>query len=671
MLFFYPLVVALFQVLCIQVAYATDQHQIWDHNGKSPCDINQAMSDACQSQTTRSLRWRRTHEPRDALNPTPSLCTCNNVFFNLLSACSKSRDVSLPDFNDWKGICQNFKIDLVQSYAWVAGYSNVDIPPWAYLPVPQNSTFNVQIAQEIATRGQWSKLQILLPVITAGGLLVCVGVAFLIYRWKRIPGGVSKWPATLRHSRTNLPFSFPRTRSVHHANRSNTWTIDTPPDATSNDYVFVDVPSPTYQSQAGHDDVKIASPIQADVRETPFAQTQDAARTSYGSEWRSTGTSSWRNLRAPSISLPWKKKLTQVKEVPLTRRFNVYEEDHSTEHTGSRPTTANFSQSHKTTTENGGDFSRHHGTIYEDEEDEGMVPSSQVPGTEDEHTSLISHQERRSNDVFLISRGGRDDFTIESGSSNPRSTIQVISPTATSQTHSVGSSAPIQPHTPTPASPPRIPPVPPAPTQRAPLPPVRPRRGRSPDIHPLAQSSQPLHQSPQPTIHPLPTLPRSPPPLHAPLMHTRKPSDPIRGPRPRSQRKPSDESLYTDHTSQSSMDHFAMLSPPLRPGQLSDLQEELISRTHTPQPRDGHIRASPALHPRLLDEANPLRRTPSPNGGSYSNSRSHSRNVSTENIIPARSDPVMLFPGSVRAVGYGGPSPNVSSDNLYHDPYSR
>ena len=71
----------------------------------------------------------------------------NKVFFNIWSACSyASGNNTLPVFSLWTTTCTNQSVDLNWSATFAKSELGIDIPGWALLDIPGNTTFDLQKA---------------------------------------------------------------------------------------------------------------------------------------------------------------------------------------------------------------------------------------------------------------------------------------------------------------------------------------------------------------------------------------------------------------------------------------------------------------------------------------------------------------------------------------------
>uniref|UniRef100_A0A8H8CPL0 Uncharacterized protein n=1 Tax=Psilocybe cubensis TaxID=181762 RepID=A0A8H8CPL0_PSICU len=178
---------------------------------------------------------------------TPSLCTCNNVFFNIWSACSfASGNNTLPMFSLWSSTCTARGISLEASNNMKNGGGSmmgIEIPAWADIPVPGNTAFDLQqavvLSQKLSTRSKWTTMQILLPILSAvlGVLFTLIAIALrsrhLRHRHVYTPTQNSKATAKSRMSVPRFPFI---SRIIHPSRRVRPldqrslpdWVIDEP-----------------------------------------------------------------------------------------------------------------------------------------------------------------------------------------------------------------------------------------------------------------------------------------------------------------------------------------------------------------------------------------------------------------------------------------------------------
>ncbi|KAF9456248.1 hypothetical protein BDZ94DRAFT_1276126 [Collybia nuda] len=655
---------------------------LYNNQGISPCDLARDIREQCEPEVNSTV--------------SPTECSCNNVFFNIWSACILVQvSGDLPSFSAWGAGCKNASQDVTDGYMNGLGLGT-PIPIWAFMRVPDDDKFNIDYVRRalqtdftacggLATRN-WSTVQKIAPAISSIATLVLVGFIILLY-W-------SKSTSRDRRPRGTLRRFFPRAVRVHKvrkADRNETWSIDQSEE--TDEFVIVGqedaaphrVQSPTPMSRADYD---LGPPLPPK------------------SEWHFPGKAPWkRPIQLPSRFPFLKDRPIPVEAVSRTNRFRINSVDHSTLSglSGGSVEGGNRSSIVKFSTENyPGGSSRAHETI-EEASDEG------------EDASLISPDARSENHVFLISN--RDTFTVGSRTSTSQSAshqvhIQPPTPTASSSYSPVIVKHPMfKPKVPTH--------IPPPPTKPAPSPPVIPPR-----VPPQLQKSHSETQLQQPVastsqlmdirVPPIsqPPLSISPPRPSGPL-HTNpqyvlprrqlsiEEDDPLHQ---RNSRKPLGARNLTSPASKESLRHenaFSNIqySAQAHQRQLSDSAirrsplhwRDEVHQGGTSPPfvhRELSIeeeisRPTPSHYPGAAGPSSQLPRSPAPiphrrghsaDDATSSNASmlhpspySHTRNLSSE-AVPLRSDPINLFPGAVRATGYpNSRATTESSNSLYSD----
>ncbi|GLB45018.1 hypothetical protein LshimejAT787_1900960 [Lyophyllum shimeji] len=559
------------------------------------------------------------------------------------SACLYSNgNNSLPLYKSWGTECQKHSQDLKDGYPkqWA---DKVAIPDWARIAVPGNSTFDIDTAlrserlpAEIAletkfavvarTPNPWGLPQIIVPIAAVLATLVLGSAIFAFYRFRSGEKGFS-W--------TLIPvWLCPRKpRVVRQASRSNTWSIDR--NDSMDDYVMV---NPEDEPRTSH--VRFPSTEDVKFNDSPDAEYQLPLQTI----WKKSQIAQQIRRLPDQIPLPWKGRPIHITSQPPGKRFRV--------------------DSLNTSTESGGadDPTFRTGTVEGDAgRPDTIVEAEEYPATsernsmyEDEGTSLISHSERDSNRVFLIShRSG--DFTLESGSSNQNSgtshQVKVVPPTPTDSSRLSRNHGAECPSAQGPLS--RHPELPPAPKQPAPLPPGQGPPASSPiqwTIEQVPQQAGPSNRdTPQPhapevvSTESLLLTPRS-------LRHDLSPAPQL----------DDNDPLKRSHSPIRPMGARLLSSPRHIARQLS--LEDGLSQNLSPsgQSMDSmYTFGSPSRTPR---PPTPSSRNPTFSSDDVSSNfegslvtprlQQHSRRPSMESLIPARGDPVMLFPGPVRGAGY-------------------
>jgi hypothetical protein len=279
-------------------------------------------------------------------------------------------------------------------------------------------------------------------------------------------------------------------------------------------------------------------------------------------------------------------------------------------------------------------------------------------------------------------------LTFQSSSSSSKlRTLQVVPPTPTTTESSHMSmlpnqqSLPLSSHTDLPPTPTQPPPLPPSSSLRAQLPSNVPTPNRSQSPLTLPENVMPL-RGPKHVQH---VLPRAISPLNASRqvpMTVEVNSGLFRG-----LASPSSiESLYVDaafsqpapHHQQSLSDLRPLMTPRVnspptvlpQDSRLSSAEELAHSRSSSRLRQSTSLHHSrPVLVPlrRGADDSNSIITSESSYAPDDSYERTHFRNVSSETVTPGRGDPVMLFPGSVRAAGYAPHSSQTTAPPGYHD----
>ncbi|KAF5328744.1 hypothetical protein D9619_011585 [Psilocybe cf. subviscida] len=145
----------------------------------SACQLGQLIHQKCGTQS-----------PGLDKTPIPSLCTCNNVYFNIWSACSyASGNNTLPVYSQWLDTCGGSSIDMAKSSLMTTAKDalGISVPVWGWMPIPGNTSFNLQQAVVLVHLAPkpWSVLQIVLPAAAALVAAVLTAVCFLVRRRKR------------------------------------------------------------------------------------------------------------------------------------------------------------------------------------------------------------------------------------------------------------------------------------------------------------------------------------------------------------------------------------------------------------------------------------------------------------------------------------------------------
>ncbi|KAK7031111.1 hypothetical protein VNI00_013716 [Paramarasmius palmivorus] len=445
---------------------------------------------------------------------------------------------------DWDTLCKESNIDVETHHADEEHWKDMDLPDWVYSGLPSSNAsalFNIGQAFTVASPapGQWTTIQIVVPIVSAVAAIVFCGAIFLLCRRKKTKtgkGSLAKAGCNVRRLiRDGLG-----TRKVRKGSRSSGWVIDSREDES---FEVVDPESPgTSRSSKGH--VRLgSSPTDEDFKGYPQNSTQ--------TEWAVPGKNLWRRSSLVKkisrtwtlLPVPWRRTPVAVHSTTPNRRFQI---DDSSRSVKTDSTLENYrrggyrtSSQPSPSTESGRgtmsvwDYTMQE-TIYEAEEEEEDDLESILGGlggrSNMNHRDYNEHDEQErlitpNEDVLIISHSGQD-FSVESGESRHNPPFPNVPPSPSTER------SPSPPRTP---QPPRSPPpgrrpkttsstinTPPAPSYPAPLPPASPPRPpRSPPRQPRPSIENLLEvaatATPQatPRSPPLPVLgppPSSPPP---------------------------------------------------------------------------------------------------------------------------------------------------------------
>lgn len=611
--------------------------------GQTPCELVEEMV-WCPQARDAVFGVQEASRPQHPQNgePSPNWCTCTNVFFNIWSACLMSQGNYSLTSDQWQNQCEQQKLRIGTSKRSVEDQDHV--PMWAYAEMPVNQTFNIRQAADPDNSedqsSSWSKYQIITIVAISCSVIGVAAILLFLYRWR------SLWARHHGVSLKGFSFKFPRLphgpKKVHSDSRDNDWAIDGEVEALE-DYQYVATPS---TSRHGH--IRLSStptPYDGPARRTWYIRSQDFVRKTRN-----------RFLDiSESIPRPWRTKPVHVRALSRDMLFDIDGTAMSakTDSTLENYRTAGNKQVYAAQAEPGPRrFSRY---SVMDNESYMSNNGEDQPGFEadSEQERLITPSEEFPEpppSVLLISQGGRD-FTLESGESRSQQHHAV----SQEEAPIASSSRPPEPLSGVKQQQPILRP-PPAPTYPAPLPPLSPPRSIPQRLRkPSSDNMLGLHTGPAPSrdgaAYPTPMassshLPiRSPSPLfihrssiealqNASTSHFRLPSDPsTHSPLPSTEHLP-----YAD-------DDLPLISSP--PYHASPLQDERILTPPPPNTPPPLLTA-----PHLMATPMSIRPLPLPDSSLAPLARVHQRNLSSESVIPARTDPVMLFSGPVRAAGY-------------------
>ncbi|KAK0213308.1 hypothetical protein DFS33DRAFT_1288046 [Desarmillaria ectypa] len=592
----------------------------------------------------RAVRWdtagsvlgrRRASRPQhvQSVEPSPNWCTCTNVFFNIWSACLMSQGNYSLTSDQWQNQCEQQQLRISTSKRSVGHQDHV--PVWAYAEMPVNQTFNIRQAVDSGSSenqgSNWSKYQIITVVAISCSVVGVAAIFFFLFRWRNM------WARHHGISLKGFSFKFPRIphgpKKVRSDSRDNDWAIDDEVEALE-DYEFVSTPS---ASRHGH--IRLSSyptPYDGLKQRTWYVRSQDFFRRT-GHKFLGI---------AESIPLPWRTNPVHVKALSRNVVFDI---DDTALSTKADSTLENYRTAGKPVytgqaVPGSSRLFRSNGNILSLADNESLISNNGEDQlgfeADSEQERLITPSEEfpAPPSVMLISRGG-NDFTLESGESRSQ------------QKHAISQEV----HVPV-ASSSRLPEVkhqtilrpPPAPTYPAPLPPMSPPRS----IQRLRKASSDnmlgLHTGPPPSrdgaAYPTPTASSSHLPIHPPSpLFIHHPSvEALQNASTSHFHLPSDPATHSALPSSTySDDDLPLISSP--PYHALPLRDERIL---TPPPPN--IPPPPLTPPQLMSTPMSIRPLPLPD----SSLTPSARNLSSESVIPARTDPVMLFSGPVRAAGY-------------------
>ncbi|KAJ3527889.1 hypothetical protein NMY22_g9611 [Coprinellus aureogranulatus] len=463
-------------------------------DGEPVCSLRDRLNEgSCGATASRreilSLRNVALGRRADDFVPTPSPCTCNTPFFNIWSACElfERRSNVLPLLKEWEANCTSANVAFTKSFG-NNFIGDIEVPKWSRKDAAaDNGLFDVAGIVLACAPNSWSIIQIVAPLASAVATLLIITLIYVsCVRWK--PNFSTFFTCPRLH--------FLRPSRVQREEPKNDWVIDTgkerlddiatpfptttvfqPRRSESFDEERA-IPQPTVVFQPNrpaHHVVPLPlsnAPVLVEeedeemgVGELPLtsrwsdSEHQTPVRTKPRVTFNKPRVTFFPNV-LKAIPNPFKAKPVRVEHVAPRPGFRVYDEDVGTESA----------------------YSSLNNSKKETDDDAKSVGSSlmrELNEDEVERVTLISSDQRRENDVFLISKTPGVDFSLSSKSGSvagPRSVVTTSegtnsttvgvnfeSPTASSLTHSWSASGNSQ-----------IPPVPQLPPPRLPPPPKAP-----------------------------------------------------------------------------------------------------------------------------------------------------------------------------------------------------
>ncbi|KAK0194895.1 hypothetical protein F5146DRAFT_1117839 [Armillaria mellea] len=635
-------------ILSSLIVAAQDDHYAALNNkqGQTPCELVEEMERCPQA---RAVQWDTAFGEQEASHsqhlqngePGPNWYS-TNVFFNIWSACLMSQGNYSLTSDQWQNLCEQRKLRISTSKRSVEDQDRV--PTWAYAEMPVNQTFNIRQAADSENsedQSSWSKYQIITIVAISCSVIGVAAILLFLYRWR------SLWARHHGISLKAFSFKFPRfpngPKKVRSDSRGNNWAIDDEVEALE-DYQYVATPS---TSRHGH--IRLSStptPYDGPARRTWYIRSQDFVRKT---------RNKFLDL-SEYIPRPWRTKPVHVKALSHDMLFDI---DGTAISTKTDSTLENYRTAGRQVYAAQAEPGPRRLSRYSVMDNESYMSNNgeDQPGFEadSEQERLITPSAEEFPEpppsVLLISQGGRD-FTLESGESRSQ------------QHHAVSQEgeAPVASS----SRPPELPPgvkhqpilrPPPAPTYPAPLPPLSPPRSIQQRLRkPSSDNMLGLHTGPprDGVAYPTPMASASHLPLHppSPLFVHRPSIEALQNASTPHFRIPSDPSTHSALASTENLplssytdeDLPLISSPPYHASPLRDERILTPPPPNTPPP--------PLTPPHLMATPMSIRPLPLPDSSLAPLARTHQRNLSSESVIPARTDPVMLFSGPVRAAGY-------------------
>jgi len=403
--------------------------------------------------------------------------TSNRVFFNIWSACSyASGNNTLPLYGSWTSLCTANTVSLDDSQRKAnEGSLGIVNPAWANIDVPGGGAFDLQkavtralqfyfVGQNSAiqfhnsvsmqsTTKRWSTLQVILPIISSAATAILVVIFMAIYQryLSRL-----HWKAKV----AELIRPVPKVKPVDAGILDRAWEIEpNAPTEQNESFVFVDMPSPVepVPSRPRHYSDSSSEASQQDQALVPGGRVWPESFTGGTQQYQplllpihdhsegpenaqaSSSSGKWR-LPMKNMTMPWKKRPTKIREAAPTRRFDIYDYDHSSPSTSSKRSTFGSSGEQTHSRSDGARASRV-STIHEVSED-GRSSMNASYLEDDESSGLIANSRRYSGSVLVI---GHDNRYSTAGTNMTNDTnmtsainsyIGIVSPTATGSSYS-------------------------------------------------------------------------------------------------------------------------------------------------------------------------------------------------------------------------------------------
>ncbi|KAE9394694.1 hypothetical protein BT96DRAFT_998297 [Gymnopus androsaceus JB14] len=215
---FFAFVSLLIQVR-VNAAEEYDYSLLNNAQGKTPCEMKSNI-ESC----TGTLKARNV--------PSPTNCTCTNVYFNVWSACLLSNGTAESTVlsSNWTATCEQQGLNLVDdSYS---PSNSLDLPSWAFMMMPSNQTFNVVQALNVAignSGDKWSKVQVIVPIVV--GIVVTAAFIIGILIWRSKKSGSASILTRMQVVIARVFRDGFGTSRIRAGRRDQEWVIDRPPAA--------------------------------------------------------------------------------------------------------------------------------------------------------------------------------------------------------------------------------------------------------------------------------------------------------------------------------------------------------------------------------------------------------------------------------------------------------
>lgn len=132
-------------VVAQEIASCFNSSWIWSWNslGQDPCHVAQALGNQCDPSSSFSVAPVPSGYYYSGMNPISATeCTCNKVYYSLLSVCGQCQNSFAAAWDLWDANCSVVYSSYPKSLP--AGFN---VPDWAYQPLLAGGTVNFAAAQ--------------------------------------------------------------------------------------------------------------------------------------------------------------------------------------------------------------------------------------------------------------------------------------------------------------------------------------------------------------------------------------------------------------------------------------------------------------------------------------------------------------------------------------------